>query len=153
MDKNEMRGKLWEEWTQGVKILGDGLAQDQLGIINAACSTVLGGETFIEKAVMFVQRKYYISKFKDYKAKIAAFEKEAVDTIRLANEMLDEKSRVAYKSTLSAVFMDADDSFKIEEWGDHAIEAYEKLVECVNELVEVLGKVLEALENQDGNSK
>ena len=78
LGKNELKSRLWVEWTNGLKILANSLAKDQVEIINSVCTTVLGNENFIQKAVMYVQRKTYIGKF-DTKAmdeKIYAIEDE-----------------------------------------------------------------------------
>lgn len=135
-NKKEMAQRLWTEWTKGLKLLGDNLAKDQLGIINAACTVVTGTENFIEKTAMFIQRRYYINKFKEYKAAVTSYEESAIAVIEEANKMLDEP--IEYKSELSGIFMDADDSYENESWGDHAIEAYEKLVDYLNNIMNVL---------------
>ena len=144
MDKKEMAQRLWAEWTKGLKLLGDNLAKDQLGIINAACTIVTGSENFIEKTAMFVQRKYYINKFKEYKAAVASYEESAIAVIREANKLLDEK--VKYVSSINDIFMDADDSYENEAWGDHAIDAYEKLVAYLNNIMDVLDSAQKAVE-------
>jgi len=136
MDKKEMDGALWEMWTRGVKLLGEGLVKDQLGILNAACTTVIGCENMIEKGAMFLQRKYYIGKFSTDKRQVAAW---AADADALLRECKGKHGvEVEYVSSPEAIYMDADDGLDNESWGDHAIDAFEKLVEYVNNLMDAL---------------
>jgi len=60
ISKEEMRSRLWAEWVNGLKIVADSLAKDSLQITNSPCTMVLGNENFIQKSVMYVQRKSYI---------------------------------------------------------------------------------------------
>ena len=160
IDKKEMQSRLWTEWTHGLKILGESLVKDQLAIINSACTTVTGNENFIQKAVMYVQRKTYIGKFKDYKSRISAYEKSIMELIEQVNRSAPREDvckplcfvkikraawQINYTSTLAEIVIDGDDSFENEAWGDHAIAAYEKLVDYVNNIMDVLSKAQERL--------
>lgn len=147
MNAKELDQALWVEWTKGMKLLGEGLVHDQLGIINAACTTVTGMENIVEKGAMFVQRKYYIGKFSEWKRKVAQFETTAADRLREARAF--SEAVPAYESHLSEVFMDADDLLENEDWGDQAIAAFENLVNYVNGLMDALDeaqKVVEGVE-------
>jgi len=161
IDKNEMKSRLWVEWTHGLKILGESLVKDQLAIINSACTTVIGNENFIQKAVMYVQRKTYIGKFKDYKARVSAYEKSILELVEQVNRSAPVETsewslcrlklkrsawRIDYKSTLDSIIIDGDDSFENEAWGDHAIAAYEQLVDYVNNIMDVLSRAQDQLE-------
>ena len=167
IDKKEMQTRLWTEWTNGLKILADSLMKDQVDIINSACTTVLGNENFIQRAVMYVQRKMYIGKFSDYKTRIGAYEKSIVELIDEVNraapvetskwifcrlEVKRPEWKIEYKSTLGEIIIDGDDSFENADWGDHAIEAYEKLSDYVNHMMEVLSQAQDKLEQQ-GDTK
>ena len=144
IDKKEMQTRLWAEWTNGLKILADSLMKDQIDIINSACTMVLGNENFIQRAVMYVQRKMYIGKFSDYKTRIGAYETTIMELLDEANALFPEK--IEYKSTLSDIIIDGDTDFSNEAWGDHAIEAYEKLGNYVNAIMDVLDKAQKELE-------
>ena len=143
VDKKEMQTRLWAEWTNGLKILADSVMKDQIDIINSACTTVLGNENFIQKAVMYVQRKTYIGKFSDYKTRIGAYETTIMELLDEANALLAEK--IEYKSTLSDIIIDGDTDLSNEAWGDHAIAAYEKLGNYVNAIMDVLDKAQKEL--------
>ena len=161
LDKNELKSRLWTEWTNGLKILANSLAKDQVDIINSACTTVLGNENFIQKAVVYVQRKTYIGKFKDHKVRIAAYEASILELIDEVNRIVaggkegecfisrcmhEGPTRIEYQSTLGDIIIDGDDSFENADWGDHAIAAYEKLNEYVLKLLDVLDRAQKELE-------
>ena len=144
IDKKELQSRLWTEWTNGLKITADSLAKDQIDIVNSICTFVLGDENFVQKAAIYVQRKVWIGKFSDYKTRIGAYETTIMDLLREANELLVEK--IEYKSTLSDIIIDGDTDFSNEAWGDHAIDAYEKLGNYVNAIMDVLDKAQKELE-------
>lgn len=146
ISKEEMRSRLWTEWVNGLKIVADSLAKDSLQISNSACTVVLGNENFIQKSVMYVQRKSYIGKFKDYKSQLNAYEDTMLDLVRQVNKMLPESERIVYHSTLANIIIDGDDSFDNESWGDHAVEAYQQLCEYANGVMDTLSKAMDALD-------
>lgn len=159
IDKNELKTRLWAEWLNGIKNVELSLGNDQIQIINSACTTVIGNENFIQRAVMFVQRKTWISKFKDYKARIGAYETSIVELIGEVNKAIGEQKepwykmggavnpeKIEYRSTLGDIIIDGDDSFANADWGDHAIDAYEKLHNYVLNLLDVLDKAQKKLE-------
>ena len=157
LDKNELKSRLWTEWTNGLKIMADSLAKDQIEIINSLCTCVTGDENFVQKAVIYVQRKVWIGKFSDYKTRIGAYEKTIL-------ELLDEVRKITaghvrrgilfdlpadnldYKSTLDDIIIDGDTDLSNESWGDHAIAAYEKLGNYVNGIMDILDRAQKALE-------
>jgi len=146
ISKEEMRSRLWAEWVNGLKIVADSLAKDSLQITNSPCTMVLGNENFIQKSVMYVQRKSYIGKFKDYKSQLNAYEDTMLDLVRQVNKMLPESERIVYHSTLANIIIDGDDSFDNESWGDHAVEAYQQLCEYANGIMDTLSKAMDALD-------
>ena len=144
LDKNELKSRLWTEWTNGLKITANSLATDQIEIINSAATCpLLGDENFVQKAVIYVQRKIWIGKFSDYKTRIGAYETTIMELLDEANALLPEK--IEYKSTLSDIIIDGDTDFSNEAWGDHAIEAYGKLGNYVNAIMDVLDKAQKEL--------
>ena len=50
--------------------------------------------------------------------------------------------------TAGEIIIDGDDSFDNADWGDHAIEAYEKLSDYVNHMMDVLSQAQDKLEQQ-----
>ena len=56
------------------------------------------------------------------------------------------KDQIEYKSTLSDIIIDGDTDLSNEAWGDHAIDAYEKLGNYVNAIMDVLDKAQKELE-------
>ena len=143
-DKNELKSRLWTEWTNGLKITANSLGTDQIEIINSAATCpLLGDENFVQKAVIYVQRKIWIGKFSDYKTRIGAYETTIMELLDEANALLPEK--IEYKSTLSDIIIDGDTDFSNEAWGDHAIEAYGKLGNYVNAIMDVLDKAQKEL--------
>ena len=145
IDKKELSTRLWTEWTNGLKITANSLATDQIEIINSACTCpLLGDENFVQKAVIYVQRKVWIGKFCDYKTRIGAYETTIMELLREANSLLSEK--IEYTSTLSDIIIDGDTDLSNEAWGDHAIAAYEKLGNYVNNIMDVLDKAQKELE-------
>lgn len=144
LDKNELKSRLWTEWTNGLKITANSLGTDQIEIINSAATCpLLGDENFVQKAVIYVQRKIWIGKFSDYKTRIGAYETTIMELLDEANALLPEK--IEYKSTLSDIIIDGDTDFSNEAWGDHAIEAYGKLGNYVNAIMDVLDKAQKEL--------
>jgi len=163
IDKNEMKSRLWAEWTNGLKIMMGSLLRDQVSIVSSACVTVLGNENFIQRAVMYVQRKTYIGKFKDYKLRIAGYEKSILELVEQVNrsaptetqemsicrlKIIRPKWKIDYKSTLDEIIIDGDDRLENEAWGDHAIAAYEKLVDYLNNIMDVLTDAQKKLEGR-----
>ena len=172
--KEEIKSRLWKEWVRGLKLMGESLQKDSIDIINSGCTTVIGNENFIQKAVMYLQRKTWIGKFKDYKMRIAAYEASIIELVDEVNKLFNvrkepwyqfggikspvddnrkwydfcarEKRKIEYKSTLSEIIIDGDDSFENEAWGDHAIDAFMKLCEYNNNIMDTLVKAQEALE-------
>ena len=144
LDKKELASRLWTEWTNGLKILGDSLAKDQIEIINSTCTCVIGNENFVQKAAIYVQRNMYIGKFGDYKTRIGAYEDTILKLLKEVNEQIEEK--IEYKSTLRDIIIDGETDLSNEAWGDHAIEAYEKLGNYVNNVMDVLDKAQKELE-------
>lgn len=145
IDKKELSSRLWTEWANGLKITANSLGTDQIEIINSAATCpLLGDENFVQKAVIYVQRKIWIGKFSDYKTRIGAYETTIMELLDEANALLPEK--IEYKSTLSDIIIDGDTDFSNEAWGDHAIEAYEKLGNYVNAIMDVLDKAQKELE-------
>lgn len=138
IDKNELKSRLWTEWTNGLKITANSLSKDQVDIINSLCTSVIGDENFVQKAVIYVQRKMWLGKFSDYKTRIGAYETTIMELINEVNSLLPDK--LEYRSTLSDIIIDGDTDLANEAWGDHAIEAYEKLVNYVNAIMDVLDK-------------
>ena len=158
IDRNELKSRLWTEWTNGLKITANSLGTDQIEIINSACTCpLLGDENFVQKAVIYVQRKIWIGKFSDYKTRIGAYEKtilELLDEVRkvtggqkrrgLIFDMPGDK--LDYRSTLDDIIIDGDTDLSNESWGDHAIAAYEKLGNYVNGIMDILDRAQKALE-------
>ena len=145
IDKKELSTRLWTEWTNGLKITANSLATDQIDIINSVSTCpLLGDENFVQKAVIYVQRKIWIGKFSDYKTRIGAYETTIMELLGEANALLSEK--IEYKSTLSDIIIDGDTDFSNEAWGDHAIDAYEKLGNYVNAIMDVLDRAQKELE-------
>ena len=145
IDKKDLQSRLWTEWTNGLKITANSLGTDQIEIINSACTCpLLGDENFVQKAVIYVQRKVWIGKFSDYKTRIGAYETTIMELLGEANALLADK--IEYKSTLSDIIIDGDTDLSNEAWGDHAIEAYEKLGNYVNAIMDVLDKAQKELE-------
>ena len=64
--------------------------------------------------------------------------------LKEVNEQIEEK--IEYKSTLRDIIIDGETNLSNEAWGDHAIEAYEKLGNYVNNVMDVLDKAQKELE-------
>ena len=157
LDKNELKSRLWTEWTNGLKITANSLAKDQIEIINSLCTCVTGDENFVQKAVVYVQRKVWIGKFSDYKTRIGAYEKTILELLDEVRKITKGKVRrgilfdlpaddLDYKSTLDDIIIDGDTDLSNESWGDHAIAAYEKLGNYVNGIMDILDRAQKALE-------
>ena len=153
IDVKDMKSRLWAEWKNGMKIMMESLLKDYADIGQSACTVVLGNENFIQRAVMYLQRKSYIGKFKDYKTRISAYEKSVMELVSEVNKMLASQEsqpwyklgtpapvKIEYRSTLDQIIIDGDDRFENEQWGDHAIVAFEKLSDYLGNIMEVLDK-------------
>ena len=150
IDAKELNSRLWAEWKNGMKIMAESLLKDSVDISGSGCTIVLGNENFIQRAVMCLQRKSYIGKFKDYKTCISAYEKTVMELIEQVNKMLagtaprdgeigaSEPTKIEYKSTLADIIIDGDDRLENADWGDHAIAAFEKLGDYLNNIMNVL---------------
>ena len=149
IDIKDMNSRLWTEWVNGMKIMMESLLKDYGDIGRSACTFVIGNENFIQRAVMYIQRKSYIGKFKDYKARISAYEKSVMELVSEVNKMLVTRAdklgtpapaKIEYRSTLDEIIIDGDDRFENEQWGDHAIAAFEKLSDYLGNIMDVLDK-------------
>ena len=49
-----------------------------------------------------------------------------------------EPTNIEYKSTLADIIIDGDDRLENTDWGDHAIAAFEKLGDYLNNIMNVL---------------
>lgn len=93
-----MNSRLWAEWKNGMKIMMESLMKDSVDISGSLCTCVLRSENFIQRAVMYIQRKSYIGKFKDYKTRISAYEKSVMELVPEVNKMLaSQESQPWYK--------------------------------------------------------
>ena len=150
IEAKELNSRLWAEWKNGMKIMAESLMKDSVDLTTALCTIVLGNENFVQRAVIYIQRKSYIGKFKDYKTRISAYETTVMELIEQVNKMLADASpregeigalgpaKIEYKSTLGDIIIDGDDRLENAEWGDHAIAAFEKLGDCLNNIMNVL---------------
>ena len=151
IDAKELNSRLWAEWKNGMKIMMESLMKDSVDIGQSACTVVLGNENFIQRAVMYLRRKSYIGKFKDYKTRISAYEKSVMELVAEVNKMLanpeskpgdspgaSTSAKIEYRSTLDQIIIDDDDRFENEFWGDHAIAAFEKLGDYLNNIMNIL---------------
>ena len=151
IDAKELNSRLWAEWKNGVKIMMESLMKDSADLPSSLCTCVLGNENFVQRAVIYIQRKSYIGKFKDYKTRISAYETTVMELIGQVNKMLagantkpwyklgaSEPAMIEYKSTLSDIIIDGDDRLENADWGDHAIAAFEKLGDYLNNIMNVL---------------
>ena len=153
IDAKELNSRLWAEWKNGMKIMIESLLKDSVDLSSSGCSIFLGNENFIQRAVMYLQRKSYIGKFKDYKTRISAYEKSVMELVAEVNKMLanpeskpgdspgaSTSAKIEYRSTLDQIIIDGDDRFENEFWGDHAIAAFEKLSDYLGNIMDVLDK-------------
>ena len=150
IDAKELNLRLWAEWKNGMKIMMESLMKDSADLPSSLCTCVLGNENFVQRAVIYIQRKSYIGKFKDYKTRISAYETTVMELIEQVNKMLagtatregeicaSEPTKIEYKSTLADIIIDGDDRLENEDWGDHAIAAFEKLGDYLNNIMNVL---------------
>ena len=136
INAKELNSRLWAEWKNGMKIMAESLMKDSVDLPASLCTCVLGNENFVQRAVIYIQRKSYIGKFKDYKTRISAYETTVMELIAQVNKMLPDK--IAYRSTLADIIIDGDDRLENTEWGDHAIAAFEKLGDYLNNIMNVL---------------
>lgn len=148
IDKTELRSRLWSERVSGLKTLGNSLVKEHFDLMTSACALVLGDENFIQRAVIFVQRKFYISKFKDYHSQVGAYEQSVVALLEDVNLVLLDERKIRYTSTIDSIEIDEDDRFENATWGDNAISAYTKLVDYVNHIMDVLDKAEKELEKE-----
>ena len=150
IDAKELNSRLWAEWKNGMKIMMESLMKDSADLPSSLCTCVLGNENFVQRAVIYIQRKSYIGKFKDYKTRISAYETTVMELIEQVNKMLagaapregeigaSEPAKIEYKSTLADIIIDGDDRLENEDWGDHAIAAFEKLGDYLNNTMNIL---------------
>ena len=151
INAKELNSRLWAEWKNGMKIMAESLMKDSVDLTTALCTIVLGNENFVQRAVIYIQRKSYIGKFKDYKTRISAYETTVMELIEQVNKMLASQesqpwyklgtpapAKVEYHSTLADIIIDGDDRLENEDWGDHAIAAFEKLGDYLNNIMNVL---------------
>ena len=151
IDTKELNSRLCAECKNGMKIMVESLMKDSADLSGSGCTIVLGNENFIQRAVMYLQRKSYIGKFKDYKTRISAYETTVMELIEQVNKMLanasakpwyqigaSEPTKIEYKSTLADIIIDGDDRLENADWGDHAIAAFEKLGDYLNNIMNVL---------------
>jgi len=151
IDAKELNSRLWAEWKNGMRIMMESLMKDSADLPSSLCTCVLGNENFVQRAVIYIQRKSYIGRFKDYKTRISAYETTVMELIEQVNKMLagtrakpwyklgaSEPTMIEYKSTLSDIIIDGDDRLENADWGDHAIAAFEKLSAYLNNIMNVL---------------
>ena len=151
IDAKELNSRLWAEWKNGMKIMMESLMKDSADLPSSLCTCVLGNENFVQRAVIYIQRKSYIGKFKDYKTRIYAYETTVMELIEQVNKTLSsasakpwyklgasEPTKIEYKSTLADIIIDGDDRLENADWGDHAIAAFEKLGDYLNNIMNVL---------------
>ena len=138
IDPKELTTRLWTEWKNGMKIMVESLLKDSSDLCFSGCTIHLGAENFIQRAVMYLQRKSYIGKFKDYKTRISAYETTVMELIDQVNKMLPGK--IAYSSTLADIIIDGDERLENTEWGNHAMEAFGKLSDYLGNIMDVLDK-------------
>lgn len=67
-----------------------------------------------------------------------------MELIDQVNKMLPEK--IAYRSTLADIIIDGDDRFENAEWGDHAMDAFDKLGDYLNNIMNILEKAQKEME-------
>jgi len=151
INAKELNSRLWTEWKNGMKIMAESLLKDSVDLSGSGCTIVLGNENFIQRAVMYLQRKSYIGKFKDYKSRISAYEKSVMELVDEVNKMIANPesqpwykfgtpapAKIEYRSTHDEIIIDGDDRLENTEWGDHAIAAFEKLGDYLNNIMNVL---------------
>lgn len=150
INAKELNSRLWTEWKNGMKIMMESLMKDSADLPSSLCTCVLGNENFVQRAVIYIQRKSYIGKFKDYKTRISAYETTVTELIEQVNKMLagtaprdgeigaSEPIKIEYKSTLADIIIDGDDRLENEDWGDHAIAVFEKLSDYLNNIMNIL---------------
>ena len=150
INAKELNSRLWAEWKNGMRIMMESLMKDSADLPSSLCTCVLGNENFVQRAVVYIQRKSYIGKFKDYKTRISAYETAVMELIEQVNKTLadtaprdgeigaSEPTKIEYKSTLADIIIDGDDRLENKDWGDHAIAAFEKLGDYLNNIMNVL---------------
>lgn len=143
-EKKALAARLWSAWTNGLKILSDSLVKDQIEIIQSICTCVIGDENFLQKTVIYMLRKRYISKFDDYKSRIGAYERTIQSLLNEVNEVVENK--IDFHSMLQEICIDTKTQLANESWGDNAIAAYENLGNHVNNMMDILDKAQKELE-------
>lgn len=151
INAKELNSRLWAEWKNGMRIMAESLMKDSVDLTASLCTAVIGNENFVQRAVIYILRKSYIGKFKDYKTRISAYEKTVMELIEQVNKTLasasakswyqigaSEPTNIEYKSTLADIIIDGDDRLENADWGDHAIAAFEKLSDYLNNIMNVL---------------
>ena len=151
IDAKELNSRLWAEWKNGMKIMAESLMKDSADLPSSLCTCVLGNENFVQRAVVYIQRKSYIGKFKDYKTRISAYEKSVMDLVDEVNKMIANPesqpwykfgtpapAKIEYRSTLDEIIIDGDDRLENADWGDNAIAAFEKLGDYLNNIMNIL---------------
>ena len=151
IDAKELNSRLWAEWKNGMKIMMGSLMKDSVDLTGSLCTTVFGNENFVQRAFIYIQRKSYIGKFKDYKSRISAYEKSVMELVDEVNKMIANPesqpwykfgtpapAKIEYRSTLDEIIIDGDDRLENADWGDHAIAAFEKLGDYLNNIMNVL---------------
>ena len=91
IDAKELNSRLWGEWKNGMKIMMESLMKDSADLPSSLCTCVLGNENFVQRAVIYIQRKSYIGKFKDYKSRISAYETTAMRSPDTASPAKDRQ--------------------------------------------------------------
>ena len=150
IDAKELNSRLWAEWKNGMKIMAESLMKDSVDLTASLCTAVIGNENFVQWAVIYILRKSYIGKFKDYKSRISAYETTVMELIEQVNRMFagaapregesgaSGAAKIEHKSTLADIIIDGDDRLENEDWGDHAIAAFEKLGDYLNNIMNIL---------------
>ena len=151
IDAKELNSRLWTEWKNGMKIMAESLMKDSVDLTASLCTAVIGNENFVQRAVIYIQRKSYIGKFKDYKTRISAYETTVMELTEQVNKMLagasakpwyqigaSETAKIEYKSTLADIIIDGDERLENADWGNHAIAAFEKLGDYLNNIMNIL---------------
>lgn len=151
IDAKELNSRLWTEWKNGMKIMMESLMKDSADLPSSLCTCVLGNENFVQRVVVYIQRKSYIGKFKDYKSRISAYEKSVMELVDEVNKMIANPesqpwykfgtpapAKIEYRSTLDEIIIDGDDRQENTEWGDHAMEAFGKLSDYLANIMNIL---------------
>ena len=57
IDAKELNSRLWAEWKNGMKIMMESLMKDSADLSSSLRTCVLGNENFVQRAVIYIQRK------------------------------------------------------------------------------------------------